>query len=171
VVFAVGEGQSIVVVVGVGVVQRGVPMDDRRRMFVVSPMNVLGGQHQCHGHSVREYERSKDAPQGRPSHEAVIMMAAFTGDVNMTSLHHVLLHGFREGDGPLSGGSVPLDRHAPRSRHVELGTRRVPPGHVGSLHINRAEHRHSWHRHVRRRADVADINEISTRCGFELDDE
>ena len=77
VVFAVGEGDAIVVVVGV--VQRGVPMDDRRRMFAVSRMHVLGGQHQCCGHSLREYERDDDAARGPPNHRQQIIAVRVDG--------------------------------------------------------------------------------------------
>ena len=80
-VFTVGEGDATMVVVGGGGVQCGVPMDDYRRMFAVSPMHVLDGQHECRRHSLREHERSEDAPQRRPSHSAAIM-ATLTGDVN-----------------------------------------------------------------------------------------
>src|SRR5436853_7463798 len=56
-----------------------------------------------------------------------------------------LLNGRREADRTLTGWSVPLKRHSPRPRHGQVGNRFIATRHVGFLHVNASEHRHSRH--------------------------
>src|SRR5438094_9431673 len=80
------------------------------------------------------------------------------------------LHRSRKPHRPVPRWSVPFDGHTPRPGHFELAICCVPSGDVGSLNLNVSEHGHSWHAHVRARADGAHVDDTSTGGRPDLDD-